>query len=188
MNQKRINQLHLFIFTPLLLISICFNIQYVAAQNTAQSKQTFSMVSTEKAETSIILNDTIKLGKPIGKPYTVQLKQLKQYKQSVQIIVQVTNNTEEIVNHFWLHISLIDQQKGFLYREQPTLFTEILPHKSQSIEILCESVSVDEVGFIVLHPQLLEVNRKEQLFDIRNVELIQAGTNEAKMIFKTQVE
>lgn len=116
-------------------------------------------------------------------PFTLQMTYIGQYMQSVRLVFTLNNNTEEQLNNFWLHISLLDKNKNFLYREQPALFSEIKPHGKQSIEMLCESVGLEEVGYIVLHPQLLELERVEQSFDPKKVELIQAAQSDAMMVF-----
>lgn len=120
-------------------------------------------------------------------PFTLELRHIGQYMQSVQLIFTLTNNEPEQLTNFWLHVSLLDKNKQFLYREQPVLFAELQAGSSQSIELLCESVSVDEIGFIVLHPQLLELSRTEQKFNTNDVELIQASQSEAVMLFNSSL-
>ena len=116
-------------------------------------------------------------------PFTLQLTHIKQFMQSTQLVFKLTNHEAEILNHFWIYVSLLDQSKGFLYREQPVLFTGIRKGGSQSIELLCESIGVDEVGYIILKPELLEIDRQEIPFEIKNVELVQPAESNAKMVF-----
>ena len=120
-------------------------------------------------------------------PFTLTLVLAEQYMQSARFIFKLTNNEPEQLNNFWLHVSLLDTHKGFLYREQPVLFSEIGPHSSQSIELLCESVGIVEVGYVVLHPQLLEIDRVEQAFDTKCVELVQANNTDALMVFSSSL-
>lgn len=120
-------------------------------------------------------------------PFTLELSYIGQYMQSVQLVFTLTNNSGVQLNNFWLHVSLLNKNKGFLYREQPALFSEIKPSAKQSIEILCESVGLEEIGFVVLHPQLLEKERTEQIFETENVELIQPSQSDARMVFNSSI-
>jgi len=138
----------------------------------------------------VVLNQTIDSLQTIEKsidtlPFSIRLVHLGQYMQSVQLIFEFTNMHPEMVNHFWVHVSLLDQNKYFLYREQPALFTNIRKGKSQRIELLCESVGLEEVGYIVIHPQLLEIDRNEVSFDVSNIKLIMQEDTGVKMIFNS---
>lgn len=131
-------------------------------------------------------NKYIVLADEADKPFQLQLLHAGQYMQSVQLVFELTNKSTEHLNHFWLHVSLRNRQGGFLYREQPALFAGIGSGQSQIIEMLCESVGIEEVGYIILHPRLLEINRFEQAFDTTKVSLQQPENLSFKMIFAGQ--
>ncbi len=91
--------------------------------------------------------------------------------QSVQLIFELENNSGSLINNCWFGVYLETAEKEFLFREQPLLFSMVAPHGRQQLEILCESVGIEEVGYIVLRPQLLEIARTELLFDYSKVRL-----------------
>lgn len=94
-----------------------------------------------------------------------------QYMQSVQLIFELENNSSSLINNCWFGVYLETTEKEFLFREQPLLFSMIAPFGKQQLEILCESVGIEDVGFIVLRPQLLEIARTELLFEYSKVQL-----------------
>lgn len=128
--------------------------------------------------------DTVKPATRQTYPYTLELKNLSQYMQSTRLVFELTNATDKVLNNFWIHIALLDRGGMFLYREQPVFFSNIQPGRKGLIDILCESVGVDEVGFIVIYPGLLEENHHEIEFDSKLVQLIQPrNTEHIKMNF-----
>lgn len=128
--------------------------------------------------------DTVKPATRLTYPYTLELKNLSQYMQSTRLVFELTNATDRVLNNFWIHIALLDRGGMFLYREQPVFFSNIQPGRKGLIDILCESVGVDEVGFIVIYPGLLEENHHEIEFDPKLVQLIQPkDTEDIKMNF-----
>lgn len=161
----------------ILIIVLLGNILNLSAQQPTVKKEQTSNQFEKSVPTLADSLQEFKL------PFSLQMTYIGQYMQSVRLVFTLNNNTEEQLNNFWLHISLLDKNKNFLYREQPALFSEIKPHGKQSIEMLCESVGLEEVGYIVLHPQLLELERVEQSFDPKKVELIQAAQSDAMMVF-----
>jgi hypothetical protein len=122
-------------------------------------------------------------------PYTFELKSFSQFHQSTRMVFELTNNQQEPINNFWLHISLLDKQGIFLYSEQPLFFSNIAPGRKGIIEMMFESVGKDDVGYIVLYPGLLEINRKELPFETQDVRLILPATAEGvRMAFYTDFE
>ncbi|MBU1008982.1 MAG: hypothetical protein KKD74_02490 [Bacteroidetes bacterium] len=122
--------------------------------------------------------DTLKPATSPTFPYTLELKNLSQYMQSTRLVFELTNATDRVLNNFWIHIALLDRGGMFLYREQPVFFSNIQPGRKGLIDILCESVGVDEVGFIVIYPGLLEENRHEIEFDPKLIQLIKPKDTE----------
>lgn len=105
--------------------------------------------------------------------FRLQLFRVKQYMQSAQLIFELTNHTEQVLTNFWVHVSLLDRNGQFLYREEPLLFVNLQPGQKAFREILCESVGIEEIGHVVVYPQLLEMEWNEIEFDKDRVVLEQ---------------
>lgn len=118
------------------------------------------------------------------KVVTLRLVKIQQYMQSVQLIFELENNSENILNNCWFHASLLDSNHLFLYREQPLLFNGLAGHGKQMIELLCESVGIEEVAFVSLRMQLLEIDRVETLLSSQKVNLVQNDESSVIMQFK----
>lgn len=160
-----------YIINALLICILALTNQLIA--------QNSSGMDTLRTEEIVASADT-------NRPFRLTLLQARQYMQSVQLVFELSNLSSDHLNHFWLNVSLRDAQGGFLYREQPALFAAIGPGKSQNIEMLCESIGIEEVGYVVLHPHLLEINRFEQAFDTTKVQLIQLDALPFRMMFAGQ--
>ncbi len=57
------------------------------------------------------------------------------------------------------------------------------PFRFQKLELLCESIGVEEVGYVVLHPILYEAAREESDFNFDHIRLEVAEPIQAKLIF-----
>ncbi len=115
--------------------------------------------------------DTVRAAQQNDSTLVLNLIKAGQYMQSVQLIFELENNSSSLINNCWFGVYLETTEKEFLFREQPLLFSMIAPFGKQQLEILCESVGIEDVGFIVLRPQLLEIARTELLFDYSKVQL-----------------
>jgi hypothetical protein len=181
---KKSTRLNLLLYRSITLM--CITVFYFLLNSADVKGQSVNEISNKVEESrkdEKKLSDTVQSTEANNLPFTLQLTHIRQYMQSTQLVFKLTNNSAEMLNHFWIYVSLLDDSKGFLYREQPVLFTGIKMGSSQSIELLCESIGVDEVGYIVLKPELLEIDRQEVPFETKNVELIQPGESNAKMVF-----
>ncbi len=105
--------------------------------------------------------------------FSLQLFRVKQFMQSAQLIFELTNHTEKDLTNFWVHVSLLDRNGQFLYREEPLLFVNLQPGQKALREILCESVGIEEIGHVVVYPVLLELDRNETSFRKERVALEQ---------------
>lgn len=106
--------------------------------------------------------------------FLIQLTNLSTFYQSARLIVSLTNNSKEHIDHLWFQLRLLTPKAEFLYREQPVMFTNIQPGQKVSYEVLCESIYPKDIGYVVLRPELIELNRKEKpletkLFEMQNV-------------------
>lgn len=119
---------------------------------------------------------------------TLRLVKIQQYMQSIQMIFELENNSDQILNNCWFHVSLLDTNRLFLYREQPLLFNSIGGCSKQMLELLCESVGIEEVGYIILHPHLLEFDREETPLTADKVTLIQSVETNAIMLFNSYLK
>jgi hypothetical protein len=170
------------ILSSLIFFVLLLNSTYIQGQTGVEAINS-KIQSSSQVETDGIKPEATT--EPNTLPFTLQLTHIKQFMQSTQLVFKLTNHEADMLNHFWIYVSLLDQSKGFLYREQPVLFTGIRKGGSQSIELLCESIGVDEVGYIILKPELLEIDRQEIPFETKKVELVQPGESNAKMVFNT---
>lgn len=105
--------------------------------------------------------------------FRLQLFRVKQYMQSAQLIFELTNHTDQALTNFWVHVSLLDRNGQFLYREEPLLFVNLQPGQKAYREMLCESVGIEEIGHVVVYPQLLELEWNEVAFEKERVVLEQ---------------
>lgn len=122
-------------------------------------------------------------------PYTFELKSFSQFQQSTRMVFELTNNNQEQISNFWLHISLLDKEGIFLYSEQPLFYSNIAPGRRGIIEMMFESVGKDDIGYIVLYPGLLEINRNELPFNTQDVRLVMPASAEGvRMAFYTDFE
>ncbi len=124
----------------------------------------------------------------ISKGFMIKLLKLEQYMQSVHLIFEMKNLDSLPVNNCWFHVSLLGHEQSFLYREQPLLFSEVKPFRFQKLELLCESIGVEEVGYVVLHPILYEAAREESDFNFDHIRLEVAEPIQAKLIFDYDTE
>lgn len=129
--------------------------------------------SDSTADTTWYFQPTIETEyRPLDSPYTLSIKNFSQYMQSTRIVFELQNNTSEQLNHCWMHVALRDRQGMFLYSEQPLFFSNTAPNGKTLIDMYFESVGKDEIGFIVLYPGLLEINRKEIPFETKNIRIV----------------
>lgn len=124
----------------------------------------------------------------IHKGFTIKLLRLEQYMQSVQLVFEMKNQDSLPVNNCWFHVSLLGHDHGFLYREQPLLFSELKPFGTQKLELLCESIGVEEVGYIILYPILYEAAREESDFDFPKIHLQVPESITARLLFAHEIE
>jgi hypothetical protein len=126
---------------------------------------------------------------PLNSPYTLTVKNFSQYMQSTRIVFELQNNTQDQLNHCWLHVALRDRQGMFLYAEQPLYFSNTAPNGKSLIDMYFESVGKEEIGFIVLYPGLLEANRKEMLFETSKIRIVMPeGENEVNIGFYSEFQ
>ncbi len=132
---------------------------------------------TKNANTkSLIIRDTIPVQKIVvvdsaGEPYLLKLVHINRFYQSTRIVMSFTNRSASFVDNFWVMASLLDTRKSFLYREQSMFFTKVKQGETAKAEMICESIGIEEIGYIVLSPMLLEVNDEDQIFDIEQVKI-----------------
>jgi hypothetical protein len=124
----------------------------------------------------VILKDTIPVERSIimdsaNKPYLLKLDHIGPFYQSTRIIISFTNHSSAFIDNFWVTASLLDKRKSFLYRDQPLFFTKVKQGETAKSDIICESIGIEDIGYIVLSPMLLEVNDEDQIFDIEQVEI-----------------
>lgn len=109
--------------------------------------------------------------------------------QSTRIVFELQNNTTEQLNHCWMHVALRDRQGMFLYAEQPLFFSNTAPGRKTLIDMYFESVGKEEVGYVVLYPGLLEVNRKEVPFETQKIRIIvPEGLQDVNIGFYTEFQ
>lgn len=121
------------------------------------------------------------------KVVVLKLIDLSQYQQCVRMVFELENISGGFINNCWFHVSLQDSERGFLYREQPLLFAEVAIGGRQQLELLCESVGIEEVGYIILHPQLLEIERVETLANPSKVQVIPLPDSDVKVVFNSEL-
>ncbi len=124
----------------------------------------------------------------LHKGFTIRLIKAAQYMQSVQLVLEMQNHDTVMTDNCWFHLTLLTPEKTFLYREQPLLFSQIKPLSTQRQELLCESVGLEELGFVVLHPVLYESGRSESAFNFANIRLEVPKEIPYQLIFSFQVE
>lgn len=122
------------------------------------------------------------------KGFTITLSKASQYMQSVQLIFEMHNQDSLFTNNCWFHVTLLTPAKAFLYREQPLLFNNVQAGSTQKQELLCESIGIEELGYIVLHPILYESADIESAFNYQNITLKVADNLPYHMVFSFQAE
>ncbi len=162
----------IFIYT--LLFTLPFLPNWLAAQSRlTENKAAFSKVPAQPV---------------LHKGFTIRLLRAEQYMQSVQLIFEMKNQDSVTVNNCWFHVGLSTPENTFLYREQPLLFNQLKPFGSQKLELLCESIGIEEVGFVILIPVLYEADREESEFNYPNIRLEVAESIQAKLLFSHDIE
>ena len=161
------------IFFSLLLSNIAFTGASMA-QNLEYGEQKTKVESTQQ--------------QILHKGFTIRLIKAAQYMQSVQLVLEMQNHDTIMTDNCWFHLTLLTPEKTFLYREQPLLFSQIQPLSTQRQELLCESVGLEELGFVVLHPVLYESGRSESAFNFANIRLEVTKEIPYQLIFSFQVE
>ena len=160
----------LFIF--LLLIFFSFG----SAKINAQEMPVVVEFTKEGKAIKVLPEDSAPVQKiiiadPSVEPYLLKLDHINRFYQSTRIILSFTNRSVSYVDNFWVTASLLDKRKSFLYREQSLFFTKVKPGETAKAEMICESIGIEEIGYIVLSPMLLEVNDEDLTFDIEQVEI-----------------
>lgn len=120
------------------------------------------------------------------KEFTLKLLNVSQFNQSSRLVFELTNHTGNTVTNFWLHVSLLDRKGLFLYREEPVFFVNLLPGKKGVTELYCESVGIEQIGYVVIYPMLLEKDRTEVSFEKEKVELLQFPDLPLRMAFYSE--
>lgn len=120
--------------------------------------------------------------------FVVTLQELSQYYQSTRLVVAFTNNSPFFIDNFWMQVRLLDKNGSFLYREQPVLFTSVQAGKTVRGEVLCESIGTEEVGFVVIRPELLEIERNERPFESRFLKLKSSVPQPVRVVLNSLFE
>jgi hypothetical protein len=103
-------------------------------------------------------------------------------------VVAFTNNSPFFIDNFWMQVRLLDKNGSFLYREQPVLFTSVQAGKTVRGEVLCESIGTEEVGFVVIRPELLEIERNERPFESRFLKLKSSVPQPVRVVLNSLFE
>lgn len=122
----------------------------------------------------------------VYKEFTLSLLNVSQYNQSSRLVFELTNNTGSTVTNFWLHVSLLDRKGLFLYREEPVFFVNLFPGKKGVTEIYCESIGIEQIGYVVIYPTLLERDRNEFSFEKEKAVLEQFPKLPVRMAFYSE--
>ncbi len=120
--------------------------------------------------------------------FLIQLTNLSTFYQSARLIVSLTNNSKEHIDHLWFQLRLLTLKAEFLYREQPVMFTNIKPGQKVSYEVLCESIYPKDIGYVVLRPELIELNRKEKPLETRLFEMQNVTDFPVKVVLNTRFQ
>ncbi len=120
--------------------------------------------------------------------FVVTLQELSQYYQSTRLVIAFTNNSPFFVDNFWIQVRLLDKNGSFLYREQPVLFTTVNAGRTVRGEVLCESIGTEEVGYVVIRPELLEIERNERPFESRFLSLKSTVQKPVRMVLSSMFE
>jgi len=120
--------------------------------------------------------------------FKVQLTSLSSFYQSARLIVSMTNNSSRHVDHLWFQLRLLTPKSEFLFREQPVMFTNVSPDQTVSYEVLCESITPNDIGYVVLRPELIELNRQEKTLDTSFFELNNATDFPLKLVLNTRFQ
>jgi hypothetical protein len=118
--------------------------------------------------------------------FTLKLLNVSQYNQSSRLVFELTNHTGNTITNFWLHVSLLDRKGLFLYREEPVFFVNLLPGKKGVTELYCESVGIEQIGYVVVYPMLLEKDRTEVSFEKEKVALVQFPDLPVRLAFYSE--
>lgn len=168
----------LLLFSPLMLLSqvqpefIDYDVPVEVREDLRWDETPILDIMRNEAETGTVPYD-----------FTLNLVHVSQYMQSSRLVFELTNHTESVITNFWVHVSLLDRKGLFLYREEPVFFVNLRPGQKGRTDILCESVGIEEIGYVVIYPMLLEKDRNEISFDKEKVELIQFPGLPARMAF-----
>lgn len=187
---------NLFIFTPMkhqrtiyLLLCIFFVYSFIQAQ---ELKPRVAEFGAEPYESPLNTVEPPKIiewqEESLDTAFVVTLQEVSQYYQSTRLIIAFTNNSRLLVDNFWIQVRLLDRNGSFLYREQPILFTGIQPGRTVRGEVLCESIGIAEVGYVVIRPELLETERHERHFESRFVKLESTVDAAVKLVFSSMFE
>jgi len=106
---------------------------------------------------SLIIDQEVRL----DSTFQVSVQQISRFYQSTSIIFTLKNTSNLHVNHVWFQVRLLDRNGGFLYREQPVLFTEISVGQGIRHELIFESIDPKQIGYVVFRPELVEIENKE---------------------------
>lgn len=120
--------------------------------------------------------------------FLIQLSSLSTFYQSARLIISLTNRSGEHIDHLWFQVRLLTHDAAFLYREQPVMFTNISPGQKVSYEVLCESIYPKEIGYVVLRPELIELNRNEKPLKSSLFELSNATEFPLKVVLNTRFQ
>lgn len=120
--------------------------------------------------------------------FKVQLTSLSSFYQSARLIISMTNNSNQHIDHLWFQLRLLTSKAEFLFREQPVMFTNISPDQTVSYEILCESISPEDIGYVVLRPELIELNREEKPLNTSLFVLNNATRFPLKLVLNTRFQ
>ncbi|MDA3944310.1 MAG: hypothetical protein PF694_12315 [Bacteroidetes bacterium] len=120
--------------------------------------------------------------------FIVTFEQLTKYYQSARLIIALQNRSEDYVDHIWFQLRLLDKKSGFLYREQAVLFTGIAAGQKVRLEVICESISPEEIGFVVLRPELIEIDDQEYPFNQDFFKLNNASSFDLQFVFNTRFQ
>ncbi len=120
--------------------------------------------------------------------FQVSIEQISKYYQSTRMILALKNSSNLLVNHIWFQVRLLDKNGGFLHREQPVLFTEINVNQSIRYELIFESISPEQIGYIVFRPELIELESKEYPLKESFFRLTNATAEEIQVVFNTRFQ
>lgn len=120
--------------------------------------------------------------------FQVSIEQISKYYQSTRMILALKNSSKLLVNHIWFQVRLLDKNGEFLYREQPVLFTEININQSINYELIFESISPEQIGFVVFRPELIELESKEYPLKESFFRLTNTTAQDVKVVFNTRFQ